>query len=513
MNSVKKSFGLIKLLYLPLLVFTFGFVPQAYASAADNIYIAQSTAGSANGVSCANAYAVSFFNTATNWGSTTGKIGPGTTVHLCGTISSSLWALGSGVSGMQITVLFEAGAKISMPVCPGRGSACLSINNQNYLTIDGGVNGIIENTANGTNLANHIGSYGVEASKCSNCEIKNLTIQNIYVRTSNSDVAIDQTGVRCANFSGSNFSFHDNTCHDTGWAFTNELTSGMSNIRVYNNNIYNIDHGWVPTASTAGGSYGPLYFYNNHIHDYANWDSGVVNAYHHDGIHCYSAQGTTGGHWNNVSIYNNLFDGNTGANITGHIFLEGGTGMYATPCADSTSTFSIFNNVFKTTQVDYGIVGVHSGSVNIFNNTILGAVPTDGVCLSVSSSAYTIRNNIISGCNQLISTAAGGPPSFADYNLYANCTSYNCWWVGSTDTANFTLYKSATGFDAHGISAISSTAGLDSSAHPQIGSPVIGTAANLTSLCIGDLSPLCNDIAGVSRPISAAWDIGAYQFA
>ncbi len=54
---------------------------------ANDIYIAQSAAGSANGSNCANAYAATFFNTAANWGSGANKIGPGTTVHLCGTIS------------------------------------------------------------------------------------------------------------------------------------------------------------------------------------------------------------------------------------------------------------------------------------------------------------------------------------------------------------------------------------------------------------------------------------------
>src|SRR5271167_1723298 len=60
-----------------------------------NYYIAQASAGSANGSSCANANSVSFFNTAGNWGSGY-TIGPGTTVHLCGNTTTALTFHGSG---------------------------------------------------------------------------------------------------------------------------------------------------------------------------------------------------------------------------------------------------------------------------------------------------------------------------------------------------------------------------------------------------------------------------------
>src|SRR5580704_1228474 len=78
-----------------------------------NVYIAQTAAGSANGSSCANAYAVTFFNTSSNWGSGASQIGPGTTVDLCGTITTELTAHGSGTSGSPITISFQSTAQIS----------------------------------------------------------------------------------------------------------------------------------------------------------------------------------------------------------------------------------------------------------------------------------------------------------------------------------------------------------------------------------------------------------------
>src|SRR5690349_10329995 len=58
-------------------------------ASANDVYIAQTAAGAANGADCADARPLSFFNSSPNWGSGTGQIGPATTVHICGTISVS----------------------------------------------------------------------------------------------------------------------------------------------------------------------------------------------------------------------------------------------------------------------------------------------------------------------------------------------------------------------------------------------------------------------------------------
>jgi len=53
-----------------------------------------------------NTYSASYFNTSSNWSSTasSGKIYPGVTIALCGTIDTTLTAQGSGVSGNPITI-------------------------------------------------------------------------------------------------------------------------------------------------------------------------------------------------------------------------------------------------------------------------------------------------------------------------------------------------------------------------------------------------------------------------
>ena len=66
-------------------------------AAAQNVYIAQVATGGADGSSCANAYAIGFFNSSGNWGTGPAQIGPGTTVHLCGTITTMLTFQAGGI--------------------------------------------------------------------------------------------------------------------------------------------------------------------------------------------------------------------------------------------------------------------------------------------------------------------------------------------------------------------------------------------------------------------------------
>ena len=277
-----------------------------------DVYVGQSSAGSGDGSSCANEKAATFFNTAGNWGAGN-PIAPGKTVGLCGTITSTLTAQADGSSGNPVTIYFTSGAKLSQAVC----APCLNLDSRNYITVDGGSNGIIESNANGTNLANHTNSTLVSAEPCSHCEVKNLTLQNAYVIASGdtficaSGCVADNAGARCIKFAGHDWLIHDNTMHDASWCVYENADGTDGNNRIYNNNIYNFDHGWQLTGT---GPVGNEYFYGNHLHDMGTWDpcdSG--NPCHHDGIHCEfgTAPSITG-----LYIYNNLFDGTLGTQVT-----------------------------------------------------------------------------------------------------------------------------------------------------------------------------------------------------
>jgi hypothetical protein len=82
-------------------------------ASATGVYVAQSAAGAADGSSCTNARAYTFFNSASNWGSSPTQIGPGTTVHVCGAFSvssnSTVFTFhGSGSNGNPVRLLRQA---------------------------------------------------------------------------------------------------------------------------------------------------------------------------------------------------------------------------------------------------------------------------------------------------------------------------------------------------------------------------------------------------------------------
>lgn len=491
-----------------ILVSAFSLVSPA--KAAQDIYIAQTAGVTPDGSSCANAKAVSFFNTSGNWGGGAGQISAGTTVHLCGTITTALTVRGSGSSGSPITIFFESGAKISLPYCPGNPNACLTMSNRSFIIVDGGVNGIIEAVSNGSGLTTQNGGYGITADQCNSCEFKNLTIQNIYKRTSATDI-FDGSTVRGITFSGNNVLFHNNVIHDTGWAIVHSGTNGDTSVNIYNNDIYNIDHGYAVGGSGNAVMSG-FHFYNNHIHDYSNWDSAACN-FHHDGIHAFS--GPIAGAVPTITdfqIYNNLFDGNVGSCPTAHIFLEGGDPAVSgrTPWTDYSGNVKIFNNIFISNVAMTGIVQVTKGVGNeIYNNTIIGPDSSNGLILLVSdTSGAKVKNNVLSGGNVLIGWSGINPPDL-DYNLYANCTSYNCWSLFGTQTASYTVWRNNNPTaDVHSVNSITTNGGMNSAGLPQSGSVALSAGLNLSSL---NITALNSDKSGTARPSSGAWDIGAYQ--
>src|SRR5215475_14695230 len=71
---------------------------------AENVYVSQSGAG--DGSSCTSSRSASWFNSSANWANPkqTGKIGPGDTVFLCGTVTTSLALQNSGSTGSYVTI-------------------------------------------------------------------------------------------------------------------------------------------------------------------------------------------------------------------------------------------------------------------------------------------------------------------------------------------------------------------------------------------------------------------------
>jgi hypothetical protein len=518
-----------------VLAVTFVTLAAGFSSASD-IYIAQNAGGANTGADCADAHAASWFNSSSNWGSGGGQIGPGTTVHLCGTFTSQMNGQGSGSSGSPITVLFESGGQISVPFCPSNG--CMNFNGLSWITIDGGTacgpgtscnsslsgTGSITNTANGTGMANHLPSQAIYCLSCNHVEIRNLLIQNLYVHTSVNDSTVDQTQVNCVFVSGSNISVHDSTMHDAGWCLIDSFQKGDATVSFYNIDVHNIDHGYVLSGPASSISAGPFYFYNNHIYGFSNWDT-TSNDYHHDGIHCFSGSSsgqTISGGW---YVYNNTFGAHgysSGANINSFIYIEGSTGP---PCANNSSSIYLFNNIFLIDHYSTaGHMGLFSGKPVAYNNTLISTDSNSSGTCWTNSGAYggigtaTMQNNAIGNCFIVVSYTPGSWVSGSSNNNIYGYTSGN---TGSDFYCNgqtsFSGWKSCIGGAGDASSSAQSSINVSTTTGmPNSGSPVIGAGTNLHSLCSGQPNPglgaLCLDAAGVARPSSGAWDVGAYVF-
>jgi hypothetical protein len=483
------------------------------SSKANDIYVAQSAAAAPSGTNCGGARGVSTLSSA-DWS-------PGNTIHLCGTFtggagSTLITAQGSGTSGNPITILFEAGATLSAPYWSSSGGA-INVSGRSFIAIDGGSNGIIQNTANGTGLAYQATTTAIYAQNCQNCEFKNLTIQNLYVHTSPSDTAVDTQQVNCIQFYGSNMLIHDNVMHDAGWCLYQNYHSD-ANVQIYNNHIYNMSHGvWAAGAAYIVSS---EYIYNNHFGSMANWGTGSTDAYHLTVIH---AANGSGGKIQNMYIYNNLFDGSLGTCcITGHIFLE--SSLEGTPWTDATGTAYIWNNVLiADLDIPNGLFTIGEGmNHQIYNNTLIGPnAGNNGIALQlIHTQNVTIENNVIEGFTQLIGSPNGASYATIDYNTYGWSSGGNpSFQYGSKEATNLASWQSICGCDAHStaslgglLTGLSATTGV-----PSIGFPGISAGTNLTSLATGALASLASDTGAgdqhtpVQRPSSGPWDIGAYD--
>jgi hypothetical protein len=507
------------------LAMIFAVATAGFLSASD-IYVAENAAGGNTGADCADAHSAAWLNSSSNWGSGVGQVGPGTTVHLCGTFTGAAGATmltiqGSGSSGNPIIIKFEDGTLLTSPQWGSSSSGAINCSGQNYITIDGGTNGIIQNTASGSGLSYTGDSEGIYATSCSNFTAQNIDFENLWVRLQ-SDTSFNSNGTAAFQDLGTltNVTFQNNTVNHCRFAAAYSYAGTSSNL-VFSGNTMNFvetslfagDMGsnsvvngvTINGNSTKGGSY--------------LWDGN--SGFHHDPLtHVFAV--SSGSQVNNLVISNNQGTGTytlPGGPNTSWIFLEGGI-----------SSPQVFNNVMTSLSNDAGFsngffgVRGNTGAVTnfvLYNNTFRGNSDSNtiggGNCIRITggpSSTGTIENNIFDNCG--IAGDIEDSTVTSDYNYYYNFGSSN---FGST-FLTWTQWQSA-GNDAHGICGRTggTEGGCPNGGDPLSGvtgppytlpanSPAIGAATNLTGLGI---KPLDFDMAAVARPSSGNWDASAYQ--
>lgn len=506
---------------LSLASFMMLFAPLMFASAT-NVYITPN--GAAQGACTTNPQTPAWFNNSANWGSGTAQIGPGTTVLLCGTITTPLTFKGSGTSGNPVTLTFDTGAQISMGVCPSSG--CLNVAGKSWIVVDGGTscgwvnqslvpcNGKVVPTASGTAYGNGgTSSFTIVADGCGNCEIRNLEVST-YVHTSASDAPSgDMRGVQNlqAVSGGAFYRVHNMIIHDAASGIV-YVPSGnpVSNFEFYNNAEFSVNSG-VDISNNNNGTIVGGSVHDNHIYNTAVWDTNGC-AFHHNSMHSFAYTQSNSG----IQFYNNQMDGNWGGCPTSELFYEG-SGSLNNNCI-------IFNNVFMGTyqQENNGVVSVTCGGVlQFYNNTVIGAAKAGDVCLSLNltgGAAADVKNNIVTNCNQLWETASSASAwgSSFSHNTWGGTSSgtpwaYSCGSGGCTYANSLSAWQSACSCDSNSsFGASTSYAGLNSNGTLQSSSPAIGAGTNLGSLGI---TALDTDIAGTQRPGgSTAWANGAYSY-
>ena len=440
------------------------------------------------------------------------------------------------------------GAILSAPYWSGSGA--IYVQGLSHIVVDGSGSGIIENTANGTGRAYRQQSIAIQARSCNYCTVQNLTIQNLYVRTSATDLAATHT-VNCVSWHlANNLTINNITCHDASWA----IAGDGSNFTLSNSNIYHVDHG---VASGAYGKVGGYSIHNNHFHDFANWDS-PTNTYHHDGIHLW---GQNGGTVTSGAIYNNTFDGDFGVNITAHVFLQ-----------DSVQHVSVYNNIavaptYRTinsiwiTATSTSMPGGPAIGNSANNNSINAGGHRSGCAIYADNQLqFTAVNNILGGGVSDVSIQRGTTLTSAgvNYNVYRDLLAefgdrnafsfkgqyffslsqwraacrcdYASKLILGTQTTAFSSVVGGTGPTVAGAAVTTAAAvtGVDPATSDAVNLSVIsaptttdaefallytvgeGNGLNLSDLAVGDLSPLAVGINGAPRPAAGPWNVGPF---
>jgi hypothetical protein len=372
---------------------------------------------------------------------------------------------------------------------------------------------------------------------------------------------------------GPGLKFHDSIAAHGGWLIQTSQVATTAP-QIYNNQIFDFDHGIAAGVCSAGGcgdgvSFPGPQIWNNHFHDSFNWDdlfdpanrnlndgsAQGPNNNHHDPIHLQIDLATSNQrYYTSPLIYNNRIDGDPGVDTNNYFFLRA-----------STTNEAVFNNVLGCTTprpigADIGVgdaTYVQSFTQNplFTNNTLFCtgnyASPTSATGGNGNSSTWGTSgeqffNNIVEGLHfdfnvvttgGVWKTAAGG----MDYDVYgdvhgdgggvnfvANSFGFSgntiaSWqgFLGSGGTncggcspmGTGSPWPVTQGQEAHGKLANAATLNLAADGTPGAGSPEVGAGLNLTSLCTRNLVPLCADQKGHARPTTGAWDIGAVNFA
>ena len=473
----------------------------------------------------------------------------GDTVHLVGTFTNALTITNSGSTGSPVTFHFETGAQFSAPTLGG-GASWITLNSQHDIVIDGGQNGLLQCTDNGSpgyfDFANKPGGiWG--AGTDNNIAVKNLAVLNLYNRATNTDpVSVGgSSGIGFNAGSGILISncFVSGAQNGIEVSYSSTLTS---NLTVIGCTVSNFDWG---IAIGAGAVTSPVFdnliIRSNYIQAGDAWETnpnGPDLGFHRDPIILFNESSDGLGCISNIEISFNFISSGWHPQSftagTAAIFID----LYRN---DQARHMRVFNNI-STLAYPLSWSGgggmMHAGGTDVLlaNNTCVdwysgGSYGSGAPGFTLSGTNAQAFNNILvskSGAEAYTAadTSNAGSEStnqaflaqvlsglHFDYNIYngqqwANTFNIVVFQIGTSSTwYNYSPDTWAewqqwyNSFDPH---SLTNTVQLAANFAPLTNDTVaIGNGTNLTAFGI------TNDFAGNPRPATGPWTIGAWQVA
>jgi hypothetical protein len=491
----------------------------ASSLAAETIYVSQSGSGTGSGADTSNRMSVSGFNTSGNWDTDVandGKIGPGDTVSLSGTMTTALVVQGSGTAGNFITILFESGAKLSAPYWTVDGA--IQGVNKDYIIIDGGNTGRvgtratvdplsfqinIECTANGEGLANQQATRGIVfVTTCNDIIVRNFRTHNLYVKVPLSAGVNEYGGAMSLAGTGNLMISNCVIRMGIDGAIVKSEATNVLGLVVADCDIRQVSNGIKPGCASGTCSFTEAQIMRNRIDELGMWSDSAGGASHHhnDGIQL--ILGSPGANSLRTVIAYNWLGPDLGAygHTTSAIF-----------CEDNSEETYIYNNLITLSNghwtsnpliqaVQTSGYSAGEGPGLIANNTIFGG----GTGMGIGSYHHAVSNNVVYNVGNIF-TRVSGVTGTNDYNVIYGTSGdtdgqyYNGTVVYSRLDGSAPNWRDTEFMD---INSLNADPLLNSDGTLQSGSPARNFGMDLSAI-------FADDFNGNLR---VNWDAGAFEY-
>ena len=465
---------------------------------AETIHVAQTAAGSDDGTSAANAKSLSWLNTTGNWGAGAGKVSAGDTVVLNGTLTNHLAVGGDGSSGSPITILFATGAKFLAGSWPDPTGA-IYLGAHDWITIDGGTDGRIQATNNGTAKALQQDASGIRGDGVTGITVQNLTVTNLYERTQGSTADGNRYGYAIALQDARQIVIQTNNLWGGDTMIAATWIAGVSsNWTIRGNRIGGCNHGLSLGTAQDGAYLRDLLIEGNTIDDLDVWDGN--SSLHLDGMIIFVESPTYDGWISNMVVNANVVGPDIGITNTAAIFID----TYAQPQIKG----SRVSNNLLIQRAPYswnnGFIAWGKGTNSMVVNNTFVAYSQTGIGMQTGASIQVTNNLFYSvGTPLSLGPAPSVPVGFnSDRNIFFDYYSIGSggFYHPNYAAGNLTTWRSL-GFDANSVTNQPSL----SAAYVPLANDTVAKDAGVSLASI-----FTTDAAGSTR--LSPWDIGAYEY-